>query len=459
MSKFKHKGNHPNNDTIVNVQKINLFVLIIINLATVGYTFSLFFTNYGDVQSRIITGIVAICFGIFSLSIYFIKILHNHLKYIYPLLTILIVMAVLYTQKGAIDNLFIFFPVMAAGTLYYKYEILIISTIFTVILNILGFIWNKPLLYPHIDLGQFISLLLSLGLTGGIIAYSIRKGQQIINKAQQEEVRAKEALKELEKTLVHLDKAYTQLKETQAQLIQQEKMASLGMLVAGVAHEINNPLGAINCNVGLFNNIISKLKTKDQIFLDNEIKDLIFKLEYINQTNSIACERILAIVKSLRNFARLDEAEYKKIDIHIGIDNTLVLLHNRLKNKIEVVKEYGNIPEIWCYPNQLNQVFMNILVNAIDAIPETGTIKITTYSDNQYVNIKIKDSGIGIPPENINKIFDPGFTTKGVGIGTGLGLAIVYKIIQNHKGRIFVNSEVNKGTEFHIQIPLITDIN
>ncbi len=251
-----------------------------------------------------------------------------------------------------------------------------------------------------------------------------------------------------------IERAYQELKQTQIQLVQHEKMASLGMLVAGIAHEINTPLGAINCNVDLYKVLIGKLKERPNITEDRMSNDIVMKLDKANQTNVLACERIMNIVKGLKNFARLDEAEYQLANIHEGIDNTLILLNNKLKNRVSIIKEYGEKSEILCYPNQLNQVFMNLLVNASDAIKEKGTIWIKTYVEGSEMCIKIKDNGIGIKQEHIGKIFDPGFTTKGVGVGTGLGLSIVYRIIEKHKGKIYVQSVYEKGTEFTIQLPV-----
>ena len=167
----------------------------------------------------------------------------------------------------------------------------------------------------------------------------------------------------------------------------------------------------------------------------------------------LAGEKITKIVHTLKNFARLDEAEFQLADIHEGIKDTLVLLHHELKYRIEVKTDFGNIPRIYCYPNQLNQVFMNITMNAIQSIEEKGEIKIRTYSDENHVYIEISDNGRGIPDENLEKIFDPGFTTKSSGVGTGLGLSIVYKIVEAHKGHIKAESIVKEGSRFTIEIP------
>ena len=261
-------------------------------------------------------------------------------------------------------------------------------------------------------------------------------------------------LRKLEENNLNLENAYKEVKQAQAHLVQNEKMASLGMLVAGIAHEINNPMGAISSNVDLFTTIINRLIDSMSIQENKEIANLVSKLDVANNMNKIATERITEIIKSLKNFARLDEAIIKPANIHEGIENTLLLLKNKMKNNIAIVRQYGEIPEILCYPNQLNQVFMNLLVNAIHAIKDKGSILIKTYIQDEKVYIKINDTGSGIKPEHINKIFDPGFTTKGVGVGTGLGLSIVYNIIDKHKGRIWVKSEIDKGSEFTIELPI-----
>lgn len=240
-----------------------------------------------------------------------------------------------------------------------------------------------------------------------------------------------------------LQNALKELKDTQVQLINSEKMASLGQLIAGVAHEINTPLASINSN----NSIMAKLIRRID---DTETSEMLID---INNIDREAVQRISNIVKSLKKFVRLDEAELQNADINSEIDLTLNLIRHETKNKVEIIKEYGQIPLIKCYPNMLNQVFMNILVNACQSIEKKGTITITTTFSEDKLSVKIKDSGSGIKKENLEKIFTAGYTTKGLGIGTGLGLAICEKIIQKHKGQITVNSEVGQGSEFVITIP------
>lgn len=268
-----------------------------------------------------------------------------------------------------------------------------------------------------------------------------------------------------------------ELQETQGQLIQTEKMSSLGQMVAGIAHEINNPVNFIYANIEYANTYIKDLihlvdlyqqkypnpddiitKTIEEIDLNFISKDLL----NILISMKIGAERIGEIVLSLRNFSRLDEADMKKVDIHEGIDNTLLILNHRLKTEIKVIKNYGELPHIDCYPAQLNQVFMNIINNAIDALLDNTQqnnkeIIISTHTtENNYIKIEIADNGSGIPTEILKKLFDPFFTTKPVGKGTGLGLSICYQIMEKHQGKIEVVSEVNQGSNFIIYLPVET---
>ena len=259
---------------------------------------------------------------------------------------------------------------------------------------------------------------------------------QIGNAIIQSELYEKDArmVKELTKTL-------KELKETQLQLINSAKMASLGQLVAGVAHEINTQLASIKSNNEITGKLIKKIENQDLSELLKEANDI----------DKEAINRINLLVVSLRKYVRLDEAELQEADINKEIDLTLELLRHETKNRIEINKNYGELPPIKCYPNMLNQVFTNILQNAIQAIKGEGNISIDTNFVNNNLVVKIKDNGCGI--KEPQKIFDLGYTTKGVGVGTGLGLAISQKLIEKHKGRIDVKTEIGKGSEFSITIP------
>ncbi|BAY27658.1 putative sensor protein [Calothrix sp. NIES-2100] len=272
-----------------------------------------------------------------------------------------------------------------------------------------------------------------------------------------------------------LQQALDELQQTQNQLIQSEKMASLGEIVAGIAHEINNPVSFIYGNLPHIKQYIEDLISLVNLYQHNypestpEIKKLIKNidlefiikdLEKIISSMNNGTERISKIVLSLRNFSRLDESEVKEVDLHSGIESTLLILNSRLLNQIEIIKKYGELPRIKCFPALLNQVFMHILSNAVDAVLSQESlihkqIVIETKKLTQdKICIQIRDNGSGIPPEIQSKIFDPFFTTKPVGKGTGLGLAVAYKIIDKHKGKITLNSEVAKGSEFTIILPI-----
>ena len=234
-----------------------------------------------------------------------------------------------------------------------------------------------------------------------------------------------------------------ELEETQLQLINSEKLASLGQLVAGVAHEINTPLGSINSNNEMIKRMIDK----------NAVSNNIDILKDLNEIDSEAVKRISTIVKSLKKFVRLDEAELQPADINKELDLTLQLVNHELKNKVTVHRDYSELPLINCYVNMLNQVFMNLIVNACHSISEKGDIFIKTEVMDNMLTVSVRDNGSGIAEKNKDKIFNVGFTTKGIGVGTGLGLAIAQKIIAKHKGTISFTSEEGVGTEFIVKIP------
>jgi PAS domain S-box-containing protein len=256
-----------------------------------------------------------------------------------------------------------------------------------------------------------------------------------------------------------LVQANLELREKQMQLMQSEKMASLGMLVAGIAHEINTPIGAVNSMHNTLVRSTQKLKQtleKDfpEAFAGNKrLKTILRAIDDANQVIESGTSRVTTIVRRLKSFARLDEAELKTVDIHEGLEDTLSIIHHELKHKVKVVRRYGELPEVPCYPGPLNQVFLNLFINANQAIADTGEMTVSTSADEANLFIEIRDSGGGIPAEIVKRIFDPGFTTKGVGVGTGLGLSICYQIMQDHHGEIRVESAEGRGSAFTVVLP------
>lgn len=304
--------------------------------------------------------------------------------------------------------------------------------------------------------------------------FYIEEAKELTKKVTAAEVQ-KKYVRELEEKNRTLQELYRTLQETQSQLIQSEKMASLGQLVAGIAHELNNPISFIYANMRELENYIGAIEeilkmlpqsasqpdTQQQ--LQERIKQLQkeYDLEFIRKDiHALIAEsiegghRVKEVVQNLRNFSRLDEGEIKSVDLHEGLESTLLLLSNEIKNRIEVIKDYGDLPKVECQPGHINQVFMNLLLNAIQAIEGQGKIWIGTRHLGDQVEITIKDSGKGIPENIQSKIFDPFFTTKPVGKGTGLGLSISYNIIKNHSGEITVESKTGEGTVFRIRLPV-----
>ncbi|MHB1228593.1 MAG: ATP-binding protein [Desulfurivibrionaceae bacterium] len=266
--------------------------------------------------------------------------------------------------------------------------------------------------------------------------------------------------------------AHDTLKQSQAQILQQEKMASVGQLAAGVAHEINNPMGFISSNLGSLAKYLERLtgfiRTLEEKLPqppDEELAALRkkLKIDYIMEDAVHLVEesldgagRVKKIVQGLKNFSRIDQAERLAADINECLDTTINIVWNELKYKCEVKKEYGELPPTVCNAQQLNQMFMNLLVNAAQSIETKGEIRIKTWADQDFIYTRISDTGCGIPQDKIKRIFEPFYTSKEVGKGTGLGLSIVYDIVvKNHQGDIQVESEVGKGTTFTVKIPVI----
>ncbi len=310
------------------------------------------------------------------------------------------------------------------------------------------------------------------------VTLSLRAKDALLDKRTEEIIAQRDTIaKEKEKT----ESLLKDLQMTQAQLVQSEKMASLGQMVAGIAHEVNTPLGFVRSNIEISQRnhrmIGTALRQHDklrQTLEAGEVEDLeqilleakdamekINEYDLIEKTDRIFVEslegldRLQELITNLKNFSRLDEAQLKYANLNEGIDSSLVIANNLIKHKAVVKKHYTEPCNIECYPAQLNQVFLNLITNAAQAIEngKAGEIHISTALDGDKAIVKIRDNGKGIPKEHLQKIFEPFFTTKPVGQGTGLGLSIAYKIIQQHNGTIEVESEVGKGTTFTLKLP------
>ena len=312
---------------------------------------------------------------------------------------------------------------------------------------------DKACFFKDADL-EFLEAFANLAC---IAIENARSYQEIEHLNANLEQKVAQRTRELQEKNAQLTDANQKLRDTQMQLIRSEKMASLGNLAAGVAHEINNPLGSLNGNMDVFVRSFDAIR-KGLESDDPEARKKAYKaalnLENLSRVSKTACERISHIVRALRNFARLDEEEFKQVDLHEGLESTLVLLENRYRDRIEIIKEYGELPQIFCQAAQINQVFMNLLLNACEAILETGKIYIRTAMSGNEINVSFRDTGVGIAPEQLAKIYDPGYTTKGVRVGVGLGLAICYKIMEEHGGRIVAESRVGEGSTFTLTLPL-----
>jgi signal transduction histidine kinase len=283
----------------------------------------------------------------------------------------------------------------------------------------------------------------------------------------------KEVTKELTLRNAELHDAYTELQNTQAQMLQREKMASIGQLAAGVAHEINNPIGFVSSNLGTLGRYVGRLKeyirAADEIIAsaapvrereEMEDRKKSLKVDYICddldqliRESQEGTDRVRKIVQDLKIFSRTDVAEMVPTDVNECLRSTITIVWSELKYKAVLEKEFGDVPPARGYPQQLNQVFLNLLVNAADAIEKEGKIAVRTWSENGSVFASVSDTGCGIRPEHLGRIFEPFFTTKDVGKGTGLGLSITYDIVKKHGGDITVRSEEGKGTTFTVRIP------
>ncbi|WP_423929721.1 sensor histidine kinase [Candidatus Palauibacter sp.] len=246
--------------------------------------------------------------------------------------------------------------------------------------------------------------------------------------------------------------------EAKAREITQARLATLGTLVAGIAHELNTPLGALHSNHHVIERALLKLGVilEDEVVTPDELDEVrrvVRATESVLRTNRIAVERMVTLVHNLRNFGRPRTSEARPVDLHEGLEGTLVLLGHALK-EIDIVRDFGDLPPVVCHPNRVNQIFMNLVHNAAQAMPDGGSLTVRTRAEGDRVHVRVADTGRGIPPEVIGEIFEPGFTTKGERIGMGLGLAIALQIVHQHGGQISVESEPGRGTTFDVYLPL-----
>lgn len=387
-------------------------------------------------------------------------------------------MWLLYVHHWSLDRILLLFAVWSAIRLGLQITALVGLYISVIVFHwsinwyyaLRGITVSSALLFAQI----FIAIVFFItAMINAALAEREKAKQRLITANTKLESRVKQRTHDLAEKNTELHQTLVDLKTAQSQLIQAEKMSALGILTAGIAHEINNSVNFISANISpLKNNVADILNVLKQYVTASDdaklqekipaIKKLTAQIDLdftINETdlllNSIreGAQRTTAIVKDLRTFSRLDESDLKTVDIHHNIDSTLNLLKSYYKDRIKIIKHYGEIPAIECYPGKLNQVIMNLLSNAIQAIPSQGEITITTMMENNQFVLHIKDTGTGMSEEVQHKIFEPFFTTKPVGQGTGLGLSISYKIIQDHHGTITVQSEPGNGTEFVIRLP------
>jgi|SRR5690606_1880905 len=272
-----------------------------------------------------------------------------------------------------------------------------------------------------------------------------------------------------EATNMHSDPAVLnqRLEQANKQLLQSEKLAAIGQLAAGVAHEINNPVGYVYSNLQSLEGYLTDLfrltdavdsaqsvddlrlikQNIDYDYLRDDLKDLLAE-------SREGIERVKTIISAMKDFSHIEEEEFKPADIHKGIETTLNVVNNELKYKAEIIREFGDLPEVECIISQINQVVMNLLVNAAHAIEEFGKITVRTKLNHDQVIIEVEDTGQGISQEHLNRIFEPFFTTKPIGKGTGLGLSLSFNIIEKHNGRIEARSTPGQGTCFRITLPV-----
>lgn len=335
-----------------------------------------------------------------------------------------------------------------------------------IIVNLLGKFMTASILKPM----DTLNLKLSAMAKGDLdnlpdhpiaIQKAPREIKQLIDSSNEILVRMTESRQQVESQNTELQSQNDELSHSksiiqkqQNQLVQTEKMASVGQLSAAIVHEINTPVGAIKSNAQMIDMLYQQMAEKS--FAEEDLKPL-HKIKGLNDIVLQASERVIAIVKSLKSYSRLDQSDFKASDINEDLKNVLVLTSNLWKNNIQIQENYGAIPMVKCYSGLLNQVFMNLIVNAIDAMEHGGTLTLETTATQDEVLIAIKDTGSGIEPENLLRIFEEGFTTKSKNKGSGLGLALSQDVVRRHNGRIEVESSLGEGSIFTVYLPIDND--
>ena len=329
--------------------------------------------------------------------------------------------------------------------------------------------WYELKMHPYTSKGE-------IPASGHVITIAdITMQKKFSEQLEEKNSQITENLRDLNDKNAELAEAYSARKATQSQVLQQEKMASIGQLAAGVAHEINNPIGFITSNLNSLGKYLSRmsdfihlqsraLASPGNASLREEVrqKEKSLKMNFILddsmkiiEESLDGSERVQKIVQSLKSFSRSDDGKRVLADINECFESAVNIVWNEIKYKAALKRELGLLPQTLCYPNQLNQVFMNFLINAVHAIENQGTITVRTWHDDDSIWASVSDTGCGIPPEVISRVFEPFFTTKEVGKGTGLGLSITYDVIKRHEGDIWVDSTPGHGTTFTIRIPVI----
>ena len=312
---------------------------------------------------------------------------------------------------------------------------------------------------PAYALGAFfVSASIIVGLSTVVSRYA-EAGRKKSRELEAANEQLRELSRDVQASHAEVEAAYEQLRNTQAELVGSAKLATLGNLIAGVAHEINTPLGALHSNHYTIARALDRLQEilADEVVDEDELEDvrrIVKAIDGVTATNNMAVDRMVKLVDSLRTFGRVDRSDIDYADLHEGLESTLAILSHEIRDRIEVVKDYGDLPPVECYPNQIHQVFMNLIVNATQAMEDGGTLTLRTRKADDTVRIQVQDTGVGMTRETIDRVFDPGFTTKGSRMGMGMGLLIANRIVDRHDGRITVESEPGIGSTFTVHLPV-----